>query len=180
MLFLLPVFTFFLGAFFSGILIDRNLRGKGKPKYYLVFGILFISSAVLSLKGEDLFGPFSSQKGSFDEMKLLLFLSFLCGLQNGMITLVSKAIVRTTHVTGLITDLGIGVSRELARRDLTELNDERRSNLMRIGIIVFFFFGSLIGFYTFDAYSFAGFGIPALISGTLFGLTLFFQLIKKT
>jgi uncharacterized membrane protein YoaK (UPF0700 family) len=34
-------------------------------------------------------------------------LCFAMGLQNAMITEISKAEIRTTHVTGLVTDIGI-------------------------------------------------------------------------
>lgn len=38
---------------------------------------------------------------------LILLLCFAMGLQNAMITRLSGAVVRTTHVTGIITDVGI-------------------------------------------------------------------------
>lgn len=37
----------------------------------------------------------------------LLFVSFACGLQNAMASTYLGLIVRTTHVTGLVTDLGV-------------------------------------------------------------------------
>jgi uncharacterized membrane protein YoaK (UPF0700 family) len=40
---------------------------------------------------------------------LILGLSFLMGLQNAVVTQISGARVRTTHVSGLATDLGIGL-----------------------------------------------------------------------
>ncbi len=43
----------------------------------------------------------------------VLLLCFIMGLQNAVITKVSKAQIRTTHVTGLLTDLGIELGRLL-------------------------------------------------------------------
>jgi len=41
----------------------------------------------------------------------ILLLCFLMGLQNAVITKVSSARIRTTHVTGLVTDIGIELGR---------------------------------------------------------------------
>src|SRR5690606_9389894 len=38
-----------------------------------------------------------------------------CGLQNAMATAYSGAVVRTTHVTGIVTDLGLAFSHWLRR-----------------------------------------------------------------
>lgn len=40
-------------------------------------------------------------------------LCFVMGLQNAMITKISKAEIRTTHVTGLVTDIGIEIGKSL-------------------------------------------------------------------
>lgn len=47
---------------------------------------------------------------------LVTGLSFLLGLQNATVTQITDARVRTTHVTGMVTDLGIGLGYRLARR----------------------------------------------------------------
>jgi uncharacterized membrane protein YoaK (UPF0700 family) len=48
-------------------------------------------------------------------------LSFAMGLQNGLVTRLSGAVVRTTHLTGVVTDLGIETARwfRFARRSLS-------------------------------------------------------------
>jgi len=55
----------------------------------------------------------------------VLLLCFLMGLQNAVITKVSRAEIRTTHVTGLVTDIGI----ELGR--LLYINRDPRSEPVR-------------------------------------------------
>ncbi|ALL67790.1 putative transmembrane protein [Paraburkholderia caribensis MBA4] len=40
-------------------------------------------------------------------------LCYVMGLQNAMITKISKAEIRTTHVTGLVTDIGIEIGKGL-------------------------------------------------------------------
>jgi len=41
----------------------------------------------------------------------VMLLSFTMGLQNAIITKLSKAVIRTTHLTGMVTDLGIALGR---------------------------------------------------------------------
>ncbi|GEP11238.1 YoaK family protein [Methylobacterium gnaphalii] len=47
---------------------------------------------------------------------LALSLSFLLGLQNATVTQITNARVRTTHVTGMVTDIGIGLASLLGER----------------------------------------------------------------
>jgi uncharacterized membrane protein YoaK (UPF0700 family) len=42
------------------------------------------------------------------------------GLQNALVTKVSQSVVRTTHLTGLFTDLGIEISQLLFYREIAE------------------------------------------------------------
>ena len=108
---------------------------------------------------------------------LLAVLCLVCGIQNGAVSLVSRSVVRTTHLTGLTTDLGIGIVRVLNARRL-HLGDEWKANFMRVGIIAFFISGSTLGYIAFARIGFRGFLFPCLISGTLFGLTLYFQVLR--
>ncbi len=62
--------------------------------------------------------------------------SAACGLQNAMITTFSGAVVRTTHMTGIITDLGIMIGESLRGRQF----DRRKAKLF-----LFIFFGFLLG-----------------------------------
>lgn len=41
---------------------------------------------------------------------IAFYLLFAMGLQNALVTKISNATVRTTHLTGLFTDLGIELS----------------------------------------------------------------------
>ena len=91
----------------------------------------------------------------------------------------SKSVIRTTHLTGVTTDLGIGIVRFLNRGNLKgEIENEVKANLMRVGIIFFFGFGSVFGGYVFSKLELGGFFIPTLTSGLLFGAMLYFQVIK--
>ncbi len=69
------------------------------------------------------------------------------GLQNATITSISGGVVRTTHVTGVLTDLGIELSGLVApRRDASEptpSNPDRFSRLLLLSSILgSFLFGA--------------------------------------
>lgn len=173
-------FWFLLGSAISGYFVDIRLKLNKKPRYYLSFGIIFFLIIYVWYQSRiGYFGGFGEQDKSAKGIYLLCLLSLICGIQNGTISIVSKSVVRTTHLTGITTDLGLGLVRVFYRKKLgKDLGDEGKANLMRIGIIYFFIMGSVIGGLSFPRYGFDAFIVPAIISGVLFFLMLFFQLIK--
>lgn len=50
-----------------------------------------------------------------EQTTLVVVLSFLMGLQNAVTTMISKARVRTTHVSGMATDIGVELAAVMAR-----------------------------------------------------------------
>ncbi len=175
-----PLF-FLLGAMLSGFLVDLQLKLHQQPRYYVVFGAIFIELLIVVIAGfNHLFGEFGEPMEKTRDYTLLALLCMICGTQNGLITLVSKSVVRTTHLTGITTDLGIGLVRVLnSGRLFGKIDDEGRANLMRIGIIVFFILGSVFGVRIFHSFEYRGFIFPAVISGSLFFLTFYFQVIRR-
>ncbi|MBC7713639.1 MAG: DUF1275 domain-containing protein [Rhizobacter sp.] len=174
-----PLF-FLMGAMLSGLLVDTRLRMHKKPKYYLTFGIIFFLILLVFVLGDTgRLGVFGQPLNSAGDYLLLVILCLVCGIQNGSITTVSKSVVRTTHLTGITTDLGIGLVRLMTTTHADEeMKNEKRSVLMRIGIITFFSSGSIAGGFAFHQLQFNGFFIPVLTSGLLFGLMIYFQLLK--
>lgn len=175
-----PLF-FLMGAMLSGYLVDIRLKLHKKPKYYISFGIIFVLiTAVLIGGAAGYFGTFGEPFNASRDYALLMMLCLTCGIQNGTITTVSKSVVRTTHLTGITTDLGIGLMRFFNRHSLGDnYNDETKPNLMRIGIIFFFGFGSVVGGFAFSKFNYFGFAIPVVTSGVLFALMLYFQVFRK-
>ena len=174
-----PLF-FLLGAMISGFLVDIRLKLNKKPKYYLSFGFIFILIFSIFVGGElNFWGPFGKPLNSSSDYLLLIILCFTCGIQNGSITSVSKSVIRTTHLTGITTDLGIGLARLLSAKKLREsMENEKKAVLMRIGIIFFFVLGSVFGGFVFSRLAYMGFVVPVMTSGLLFVLILYFQFLK--
>lgn len=176
---IVPLF-FLLGAMVSGFLVDIRLKLHKRPKYYLSFGFIFILLLLVYVGGvTGQFGVFGEPLRETSDYLLLIILCFTCGIQNGSITSVSKSVVRTTHLTGITTDLGIGLARLLSAKKLNEpMENEKKATMMRIGIIFFFGLGSVVGGLIFSRLAYNGFIIPVMTSGFLFILMLYFQFIK--
>lgn len=178
---LVPCF-FLLGAMVSGYFVDVRLKLNKRPKYYITFGIMFYLNALVFILGIlGVWGEFGQYPLTFQGYILLIILCFLCGIQNGTISTVSKSVVRTTHLTGITTDLGLGIIRILNRHKLKDqITSEGKVNLMRVGIIISFILGSVVGGFVFDRFQFNGFFLPMLISGSLFGMMVYFQVGRKS
>lgn len=96
------VIAFLLGAMTTAMLINWGLRIQLKSAYclpllleafmLLVFGVFGASIKAISI----LLAPVT-----------VVILCYIMGLQNALITKISKSEFRSTHVTGLVTDLGI-------------------------------------------------------------------------
>lgn len=90
--------SFLFGAFLCGLLIDKNqIHFLGKAFY----GLALIGNSALLVAA------------AFIQRELLAacFAAAACGLQNAMCTSHFGAIVRTTHVTGTVTDIGSTLGR---------------------------------------------------------------------
>lgn len=163
-LLIVPLF-FLLGAFVAGIFIDLPLERGRTPHYDYV---MIISSICLCIAANFQFfhiGSFGNIFGNGSAFLLLALLCLACGLQNGAITSSSVRSVRTTHLTGITTDLGLGIARLfILDRKKDEYQKEIRSNQLRSGSIFSFVFGSAIGAFVFSQYGYHGFYIPALIT----------------
>lgn len=168
---------FLLGAVTSGILVDRRLQRGEKPRYYLEFLVLFaVLLFVLAAGIGGAFGSFGEPLDGLRDYALLALLSLACGIQNGTVTTVSRSVIRTTHLTGLITDLGIGLVRVLGHA-AADRPGEVRANYMRIGIVACFVGGCAVGGAAFRRLGFAAFAIPAATCGVLLGVMVYFQVL---
>jgi uncharacterized membrane protein YoaK (UPF0700 family) len=86
--------------------------------------------------------------------------SCACGLQNGMVSTYSGAVLRTTHLSGLFTDLGIFIGHLLRRVAV----DWRRARLCAV-LIGAFFAGALAGAATYPVLGYGTLYLPAALTG---------------
>jgi uncharacterized membrane protein YoaK (UPF0700 family) len=87
-------------------------------------------------------------------------LLFAMGLQNAMVTMISGSVVRTTHLTGMFTDLGIELS-VLLYPGKSEVPEIKKKMFLRAVIIFFFIIGGISGAYLFGLMSYFTFFVPA-------------------
>jgi len=174
-----PMF-FLLGAMISGYLVDLPLKLKKKPRYFITFGIIFALILIVFAAGSiGWFGVFGEPLALHRDYLLLALLCLTCGIQNGTVTTVSRSIIRTTHLTGITTDLGLGIIRALHRKKFEGALEDRRANWMRMGIIASFGLGSIAGGFAFHEWQYFGFILPVITSGSLFAIMFYFQVLKS-
>lgn len=134
---------FLLGAVFSGLIIGaRNLKQSVEyPILLTVESILLFASIAL----------FKSKASP-----ALFVVAFACGLQNAMASTYLGLIIRTTHMTGIVTDLGVLIGHALRHRKV---------KLWKIGfllsILIGFFVGGLAGFSIFGRVNYYANFVPA-------------------
>lgn len=160
-----PVF-FLLGAFIAGLLIDRPIHQGQKPRFDLVMGLSAFCLFLAAGGGELLwFGGFTEVVGFKQSYLLMILLCLACGLQNAAITSSSGRSVRTTHLTGLTTDLGLGLARVFTLgSQSSSFGKEVRANYLRLGSIVSFVIGSAVGAWIFIHVGYKGFIVSGMIA----------------
>ncbi len=102
------LFSFLAGAACSAVMINWARRGGLHSQYACP---LVVEAALLMVFGL-IGGNLDRHMGLFVSATVML-LCFIMGLQNAMITKLSKAEIRTTHVTGMVTDIGIELGKLL-------------------------------------------------------------------
>lgn len=136
LVYFLFVFFFLFGSFFSGLLIEWISRINERFVYVIP---VLIEALVLS------FIAFYSEELIEKSPNIIAYLLlFAMGLQNSLVTIISDSIVRTTHLTGLFTDLGIEFSQLFFYRTKTHRNRLISSIRLRFFIIAFFLLGGVV------------------------------------
>ena len=145
---LASLLSFLFGAAVSAVLINWGRRRELRSLYAMPLMLEAVLLLVFGFLGANL----EAHRLLFVPATVAL-LCFVMGLQNAMITKISKAEIRTTHVTGLVTDIGIELGKlfywngPLAgpmRRDTPVMADRRRLALL-VSLLAAFFCGGLAG-----------------------------------
>lgn len=100
--------AFVLGAMTTAWLVNWGLRRQLRSAFGLP---LLLEGVTLLLFG--LFGAAINLHVTLFMPLTVLLLCYTMGLQNAVITKISRAEIRTTHLTGLVTDLGIELGKAL-------------------------------------------------------------------
>jgi len=144
--FLLFIFFFLFGAFSSNVLIEIVSRIRPRISHTMP---MIIEMIILCYIG---FFGYTNGKLNLDVQVLACGLLFAMGLQNSLVTQVSQSTVRTTHLTGLFTDLGIELSQLIFYRKSSQIQKLSKSIYLRLIIIACFFSGGILGGFLFRFY----------------------------
>ena len=137
-----------LGAFLSGAMTTAWMVNWGlRRQLFSAYGRPLLLEAALLL----VFGLFGTGINFFAGLFVpltVLVLCFIMGLQNAVITKISNAEIRTTHITGLLTDLGIELGKLFYINRLTRdrmVMANRKKLRIYFTLIASFFVGGLLG-----------------------------------
>ncbi|MEQ5836113.1 YoaK family protein [Marinobacter sp. NFXS9] len=136
--------SFLLGAALSGFMLSgQSLElGRHYDSLLVIEGVLLLSAIYLLENGHFLGACLASAA---------------CGTQNALVTTYSGAIVRTTHVTGIFTDLGLMLGGALRGESF-----DRRKAILFLLIISGFVLGGAVGASLFAALHFMALAAPAI------------------
>jgi uncharacterized membrane protein YoaK (UPF0700 family) len=137
------VIAFLLGAMTTAMLINWGLRIQLQSAYclpllleafmLLVFGVFGASIKAISI----LLAPVT-----------VVILCFIMGLQNALITKISKSEFRSTHLTGVVTDLGIELGKLVYINDAS-MSTKVLANRPKLRALIWqlcsFMLGGLVG-----------------------------------
>ena len=153
--------AFCVGAMLSGLVVQDQTLKLGRR-----YGVALALEAVLLLLAIPLFKQ--------QQIWGALLAAMACGLQNAMVTTYSGAAVRTTHLSGMFTDLGIGLGHLLRGMPLPM----RRLTLSGL-IISGFLGGGVLGAWFYRHWGYDALLAPALLTGsTGIGYVLYRQWVQ--
>lgn len=158
---------FFLGAFSSSLFTGKV--GRNRPYAYTIP----ITIEILILVAVGTYGS------SYDKsiLKTEFFagsLLFAMGLQNSLVSMISGSVVRTTHLTGMFTDLGIELAEKIQLKRNPNKQALNQKIMLRMVIIGFFFLGGIAGGYLYKLFNYRTFFFPAIV---LF-ITMFYDIFR--
>ncbi len=172
------VFTliFLLGAFTSNFISEYVAKSNSNFSHIIPIALEILILAIVA--------SFESPMNldNFEGKNLASAMLFAMGIQNSLVTKISQSTVRTIHLTGLFTDLGIELSQLFFYKKPEETKKLKTNIYLRISIISFFFIGCVLGGFI---YSF--FNIKTLFVACFFlliallydSIRLHYHLIKR-
>ena len=137
---------FLAGAASCAVLVNWERRRNRESLFAVpvLLEALLLASLALPLESRHLFIT-------------LCVLGFSMGLQNAIITKISHAEIRTTHITGMVTDIGIELGKALYWNRTTgriPVHAERHRLLLLIMLVSLFFAGGTLGAFAYPRVGF--------------------------
>ncbi|WP_336960170.1 YoaK family protein [Chryseobacterium contaminans] len=170
LVYLVFIICFLAGAFCSSCIVEfSSLHKKLRPHLIPLLMEIFILGFV-GLSGIRLF------EISISDYMIAGLLLFAMGAQNSLVTRVSQSVVRTTHLTGIFTDLGIELSKLLFHERENEYRQLKKNIALKLVIIGCFFSGCIMGGFL---YMMINLKTLLLAAGLLFGIIRYDKLLYR-
>jgi len=138
--------AFMSGAATSSIMINWGRRRRAQSEYALPLMLEAVLLLCFGLLGSNL----ENNRFLFVPATVGL-LCYVMGLQNAIITKISKAEIRTTHMTGIVTDIGIEIGKLFywnvseSGPGVTAVKADRSRLRLLSSLLGMFFIGGLAG-----------------------------------
>ncbi len=146
--------SFVAGAFLCTTLISLGQRRRLRSRYALT---LVLEAGLLLVFG--FMGARLETEIRFALPTTVMLLCFIMGMHNAVTSIISGAAVRTTHVTGTVTDIGIELSRLVYvnrhhRRGRARIVGDRKKLVLFSLLLGSFFAGGVVGALSFKHFGF--------------------------
>ncbi|NKI94188.1 YoaK family protein [Rhizobacter sp. SG703] len=147
--------AFTAGAACSALLVNLGRRHQLHSEFA---GPLLLEAALLLAFG--LLGSRLAELRSYFVPLTVMLLCFTMGLQNALVTKLSRAEIRTTHVTGIVTDIGIELGKLAYWNRSRSLDgvlrvEANRDRLGLLGLLLLSFFcGGVAGAWGFNRHGY--------------------------
>lgn len=145
---LVAVLAFLLGAMSCSVMVNAARRHRMASEYALP---LLLEAALILC-----FGLAGARMSGYEGLLVpftVVLLCFIMGLQNAVVTKLSNAVIRTTHLTGIVTDLGIELGRLVYWNQAQDVGPPVRADRERLavlaGLVCSFLGGGIAGAFGF-------------------------------
>ena len=175
---LVAVTAFVLGSISCAVMVNFARRRSMASEYALP--LLLESGLILC------FGLLGARLAQFEGLLVpftVLLLCFIMGLQNAVVTKLSNAVIRTTHMTGIVTDLGIEFGKLVYWNRDRDAPNPVRADRDRIGVLCgllgSFLAGAVVGAFGFSSVGYVSTVPLAVLLAVLAGVPLWDDLRGK-
>jgi len=159
--FIIWLLLFFSGAFLSNFIV-RSLEYKSRYRAHSVPIVI----EIILLLFVAVYGHNFYKETDLEREIVIGVIIFSMGLQNSLVSTISGGLIKSTHLTGLFTDLGGEVSEWLHPK--VQKNETTRNKIIvRLTVLLFYFIGAILGGLLFNIYDFAIFYFIPLILLTI-------------
>lgn len=156
-IYLLYILFFLFGAFISGLMIEWTAKYKPHSSYIIPLSVEIVIMLVIG------FSPLLFPDQPSGSLVISAALLFAMGLQNALVTRISQSVVRTTHLTGLFTDLGIELALLVFYGQKERNIQVNKSIFLKLIIISCFFLGGLLGALSYQYFQLKTLFLPAVL-----------------